>query len=98
MGIVYASTSATAEPMIGAFIAVTDNTNIINCHVLHAEKSFAPEVIGRKRNSETVTIDLKVYDKASDMLMLAEALNGNSGDVIWVNRANNFPQLYFVKS
>ncbi len=97
-GIVYASTSATSEPMIGAFIAVTDNTNIINCHVLHAEKSFAPEVIGRKRNSETVTIDLKVYDKASDMLMLAEALNGNSGDVIWVNRANNFPQLYFVKS
>ncbi len=97
-GTVYASIPATSEPMIGAFIAVTDNTNIINCHVLHAEKSFALEVIGQKRNSETVTIDLKAYDKASDMLMLAETLNGNSGNLIWVNRANNFPRLYFVKS
>lgn len=80
--------------IVGAFIGYIDNTQIDNCHVLFADKSYAKDVIFENNNSENEVIDLTIYEEEAQMYKLANKLN-KEDEEIWVDVENDFPILKF---
>ncbi len=80
------------EYFVGAFIGKTTGTNTIeNCHVLHAEKGYATDVVASSVMS-TGEPDIVVYNELQSMYELANILNGDRADV-WKNVYNACPDL-----
>ncbi len=80
------------EYFVGAFIGKTTGTNTIeNCHVLHAEKGYATDVVANSVMS-TGEPDIVVYNELQSMYELADILNGDRADV-WKNVYNACPDL-----
>ncbi len=89
-GKVYSHSSATGEPIVGAFIGrIDEDTTITNSHSLHNEKTFAPDLIGE--NLSSGQIEITSYNNIEEMYFLADVLNGEFEN-IWENVPNSTPK------
>ncbi len=94
-GSVYSEGQFGVGYIVGAFAGVVRNVQINNCHILHADKEYAPDIITENRNETPGMIDLLIYDQAEDMYSLADMLNEDPSEPMWENVADSFPRLLF---
>ena len=94
-GYAYSAGSFGQGNIIGAFIGLKNNSDIINCHTLHVIQDYAPDVISDNRDGFEKNIDLQIYYNAENMYFLSDKLNEGLDEAVWVNTENNCPRLKF---
>ncbi len=90
----YYSGSVVDRPIIGS---VSDESEIINFHTICPQQN-EQKIIGNNRNETDVRLEVNGYHTSEDMYFLADILNANSGEAIWINIENGCPQLKFMQS
>ena len=90
----YYSGSVVDRPIIGL---VSDESEIINFHTICPQQD-EQKIIGNNRNETDVRLEVNVYHASENMYFLADILNANSGEAIWINIENGCPQLKFMQS
>ena len=92
-GHVYTSSSVSGlGSIVGDFAGVVTDTQIINCHLLYYDDTFAMDFIVESRTSDAI-IDLTVYNSIAEMSSLADILNDGLAQPVWMDDENGLPQL-----
>ncbi|GHU98768.1 hypothetical protein FACS1894211_03050 [Clostridia bacterium] len=79
---------------VGALTLFTyADTRIINCHWLQAEGGLATVAV---LYDDSLQSDHVAYSDIADMYELADALNADQDETVWVNIPNGTPQLKFM--
>ncbi len=90
----YYSGSVVDRPIIGL---VSDESEIINFHTICPQQD-EQKIIGNNRNETDVRLEVNVYHASENMHYLADILNADSDEAIWVNVENDFPKLKFMQN